>query len=157
MEKNADILKKVYVSLLFSGDWTKRGRKLQPSLTPTAAQCVTAERLFLRRLVVISLCALVGSSVKCLHRQLVGRITPTRRQEEDFVNRNWCVSVFQECRDLAEYERGNFADVCPCQKCWPEKGKLCFPTLTLQQTNCAAQVLALVALQMQGHELMKLL
>lgn len=63
-EKNADILKKVYVSLLFSGDWTKRGRKLQPSLTPTAAQCVTAERLFLRRLVVISLCALVGSSVR---------------------------------------------------------------------------------------------
>lgn len=47
----------------------------------------------------------------------------------------------------------NLAEYSPCQKCSPEKGELCFTTLALlQQTHGAAQVPALAALQMRGHE-----
>lgn len=95
--------------------------QLKPSLTPTAAQCVTPERLFLRCMVVFFffvICLdLLDENVSIWYdgsRQPGG----SRR-------------IFQECRNWAEYVRGNFADVCPCQKCSPEKGKLCFPTLTL--------------------------
>lgn len=70
-------------------------------------------------------------------------------QRGGFVSRICCLSVFQG--NLAEQARSNSADACPCQKCWPGEGKLCFPTLTgLQQTHRAAQVPALAALQMQG-------